>query len=83
MIRFFQGLFSSMSLERKCLLFFGSALLVLMSGAFLVVEMLGRRLVENTTLTRARDYSGSSRITSVRRIMGKFGHSKTSSSRKT
>ena len=57
MIRFFQGLFSSMSLERKCLLFFGSALLVLMSGAFLVVEMLGRRLVENTTLTRARDYS--------------------------
>jgi signal transduction histidine kinase len=46
-----------MSLERKCLLFFGSALLVLMFGAFLVVEMLGRRLVENTTLTRASDYS--------------------------
>ncbi|KAA1260735.1 Signal transduction histidine-protein kinase BarA [Rubripirellula obstinata] len=57
MIRFFQGLFASMSLERKCLLFFGSALLVLMFGAFLVVEMLGRRLVENTTLTRASDYS--------------------------
>ena len=57
MIRFFQGLFASMSLERKCLLFFGSALLVLMFLAFLVVEMLGRRLVENTTLTRARDYS--------------------------
>lgn len=46
-----------MSLERKCLLFFGSALLVLMFGAFFVVEMLGRRLVENTTLTRASDYS--------------------------
>ena len=28
-----------------------------MFGAFLVVEMLGRRLVENTTLTRASDYS--------------------------
>lgn len=56
MIRFFQGLFASMSLERKCLLFFGSALLVLMFGAFLVVELLGRRLVENTTLTRASDY---------------------------
>ena len=57
MIRFFQGLFASMSLERKCLLFFGSALLVLMSGAFLVMEVLSRRLVINTTLTRARDYS--------------------------
>jgi hypothetical protein len=27
-----------------------------MFGAFLVVELLGRRLVENTTLTRASDY---------------------------
>ena len=57
MIRFFQGLFASMSLERKCLLFFGSALLILMSGAFLVMEVLSRRLVINTTRTRARDYS--------------------------
>ena len=56
MIRFLQGLFASMSLERKCLLFFGSALLVLMFGAFLVVEKLGRELVKNTTRTRARDF---------------------------
>lgn len=46
-----------MSLERKCLLFFGSALMVLMFGAFLVVEKLGRELVKNTTRTRARDFS--------------------------
>lgn len=57
MIRFFQGIFASMSLERKCLLFFGSALLVLMFIAFLVIEILGRRLIENTTRTRALDYS--------------------------
>ncbi|TWU57025.1 Signal transduction histidine-protein kinase BarA [Rubripirellula tenax] len=56
MIRLLQGLFSSMSLERKCLLFFGSALMVLMFGAFLVVEMLGQKLVKNTTRTRARDF---------------------------
>ncbi|QDT01805.1 Signal transduction histidine-protein kinase BarA [Rubripirellula lacrimiformis] len=56
MIRLIQGLFSSMSLERKCLLFFGSALMVLMFGAFLVVEMLGQKLVKNTTRTRARDF---------------------------
>ena len=46
-----------MSLERKCLLFFGSALMFLMFGAFLVVEKLGRELVKNTTRTRARDFS--------------------------
>ena len=57
MIRLLQGLFASMSLERKCLLFFGSALMVLMFGAFLVVEKLGRELVKNTTRTRARDFS--------------------------
>ena len=57
MIRLLQGLFASMSLERKCLLFFGSALLVLMFGAFLVVEKLATRLVINTTRTRARDFS--------------------------
>ncbi len=56
MIRLVKGLFSSMSLERKCLLFFGSALMVLMFGAFLVVEMLGQKLVQNTTRTRARDF---------------------------
>ncbi len=57
MIRLFRGLFASMSLERKCLLFFGSALMVLMFGAFLVVERVGRMLVKNTTKTRARDFS--------------------------
>ena len=57
MFRLLQGLFASMSLERKCLLFFGSALMVLMFGAFLVVEKLGRELVKNTTRTRARDFS--------------------------
>ncbi len=57
MIRLLQSLFASMSLERKCLLFFGSALMVLMFGAFLVVEKLGRELVKNTTRQRARDFS--------------------------
>lgn len=57
MIRFLQGLISSMSLERKCLLFFGSALMVLMFGAFFVVQHVGRQLVKNTTRTRARDFS--------------------------
>ena len=57
MIRFLQGLIASMSLERKCLLFFGSALMVLMFGAFFVVQKVGRELVKNTTRTRARDFS--------------------------
>ncbi|MCG8651879.1 MAG: ATP-binding protein, partial [Pirellulales bacterium] len=46
-----------MSLERKCLLFFGSALLVLMCGSFLVVQKVGSRLVTDTTRSRARDFS--------------------------
>ena len=45
-----------MSLERKCLLFFGSALSVLMCGAFFVVQKLGKELVKNTTRQRAQDY---------------------------
>ena len=49
MFRLVQGLFSSMSLERKCLLFFGSAFSILMCGAFLVVQVLGNRLVQKTT----------------------------------
>ncbi len=56
MIRLLQGLFASMSLERKCLLFFGSALSILMCGAFFVVQVLGKRLVKNTTRQRAQDY---------------------------
>ncbi len=56
MFRLVQGLFASMSLERKCLLFFGSALSILMCGAFFVVQILGKRLVKNTTRQRAQDY---------------------------
>ena len=58
MTRLLKGLFASMSLERKCLLFFGSALMVLMLGAFAVVEKLGRELVLNTTRQRAKDFAG-------------------------
>ena len=54
MIRLLQSFFSSMSLERKCLLFFGSALGLLMFGAFFVVEVLGRKLVETEQQSRAR-----------------------------
>jgi signal transduction histidine kinase len=56
MIRLLQSLFASMSLERKCLLFFGSALSVLMCCAFFVVQKLGKELVKNTTRQRAQDY---------------------------
>ncbi|MEL6110167.1 MAG: histidine kinase dimerization/phospho-acceptor domain-containing protein, partial [Planctomycetota bacterium] len=55
MFRLLQSLFSSMSLERKCLLFFGSALTVLMFGAFLIVRTLGNQLVQRTTEQQARD----------------------------
>ncbi len=55
MFRLVQGLFSSMSLERKCLLFFGSAFTLLMCGAFLVVQTLGNRLVQRTAQQRAQD----------------------------
>ena len=56
MFRLFQGLFASMSLERKCLLFFGSALLALMCGAFCVVLLLANRLVLDNTRQRAEDF---------------------------
>lgn len=55
MLRIVQGLFSSMSLERKCLLFFGSALVVLMCGAFCVVLVLADRWVSRTSQQQARD----------------------------
>lgn len=55
MLRFVQSLFSSMSLERKCLLFFGSALVVLMCGAFCVVLLLADGFVSMTTQQQARD----------------------------
>ncbi|WP_442510737.1 sensor histidine kinase [Novipirellula sp. SH528] len=57
MFRFIKSVFASMSLERKCLLFFGSALLVLMCAAFFVVQLLAKSLVTNTTRQRARDYA--------------------------
>ncbi len=57
MIRFLQGLIAPMSLERKCLLLFGSALVVLMFTAFFVVRTVGLELVKNTPRTRARDFS--------------------------
>ncbi|NNE01026.1 MAG: HAMP domain-containing protein [Pirellulaceae bacterium] len=64
MIRLLQGLFASMSLERKCLLFFGSALSVLMCCAFFVVQKLGKELVKNTTRQRAQDY-GAAELTMI------------------
>ncbi|QDT13694.1 sensor histidine kinase [Planctomycetes bacterium K23_9] len=64
MFRLLQGLFASMSLERKCLLFFGSALSVLMCGAFFVVQKLGKELVKNTTRQRAQDY-GAAELTMI------------------
>ncbi|WP_146396189.1 ATP-binding protein [Planctomycetes bacterium CA13] len=57
MFRFIKGVFASMSLERKCLLFFGSAIVLLMCAAFFVVQLLAKRLVTNTTQQRARDYA--------------------------
>lgn len=56
MLRFLQSVFASMSLERKCLLFFGSALLLLMFGAFWVLQVLAGRLVINQTRELASEY---------------------------
>ena len=57
MTHLIRNFIASMSLERKCLLFFGSALLVLMAIAFLVIEKLGRELVKNYPRNRAHDYA--------------------------
>jgi signal transduction histidine kinase len=57
MIRLLQSFFASMSLERKTLLLFGSALGLLMFVAFFVVEFLGRKLVEQGTQSRARVFN--------------------------
>lgn len=57
MLRLFQNLFASTSLERKCLLFFGSVIFVLMCTAFWVVQILANRLVKERTRQIARDYS--------------------------
>jgi two-component system, NarL family, sensor histidine kinase BarA len=57
MFRFVQNLFASTSLERKCLFFFGSVIVVLMCAAFWVVQLLANRLVMERTRQIARDYS--------------------------
>lgn len=56
MLRFLQNVFASMSLERKCLLFFGSALLLLMFGAFWVLQVLAGRLVIRHTQEMASEF---------------------------
>lgn len=56
MLRFLQNVFASMSLERKCLLFFGSALLLLMCGAFWIMQFLATKLVIQQTQQVAGDY---------------------------
>ncbi|MEM9367302.1 MAG: ATP-binding protein [Planctomycetota bacterium] len=55
MFRFVKSLFSSMSLERKCLLFFGAAVVILMCGAFCVQLILADRYVSRITQQQARD----------------------------
>ncbi len=57
MLRLFQSLFASASLERKCLLFFGSVIAVLMCTAFWVVHVVANQLVKEKARQIARDYS--------------------------
>lgn len=57
MLRVVQNLFASTSLERKCLFFFGSVIVVLMCAAFWVVQLLANRLVMERTRQIARDFS--------------------------
>ncbi|QDV68742.1 Signal transduction histidine-protein kinase BarA [Rosistilla carotiformis] len=57
MFRMLSGIFSSMSLERKCLLFFGAALLLLMFFAFSIVEVIAQRLVSQKIQQSAKDYA--------------------------
>lgn len=57
MFRTLANIFASMSLERKCLLFFGVALLLLMFCAFLVVEIIAQGLVNQKTRQAASDYA--------------------------
>ncbi len=57
MLRFIQNLFASTSLERKCLIFFGSVIVVLMCAAFWVVQLLANRLVMERTRQIAKDFS--------------------------
>lgn len=57
MLRLLQNLFASTSLERKCLIFFGSVIVVLMCAAFWVIQLLANRLVMARTRQTARDFS--------------------------
>jgi len=57
MLRLFLNLFASTSLERKCLILFGSVILVLMCTAFWVVQILANGLIMEKTRQIARDYS--------------------------
>lgn len=57
MFRNLQSLFASTSLERKCLFFFGSVIIVLMCAAFWVVQLVANSLVMERTRQIARDFS--------------------------
>jgi two-component system, NarL family, sensor histidine kinase BarA len=52
-----KSLFVSWSLERKCLLFLGLALMVSLILGFFAVQLLAERLVMETTRQSARDYA--------------------------
>ena len=55
--RFLKSLLGSWSLERKCLLFLGLALLASLLLAFYAVQVLASQLVMETTRRSARDYA--------------------------
>lgn len=55
--RFLKSLVGSWSLERKCLLFLGLALLASLLLAFYAVQVLASRLVMETTRRSAKDYA--------------------------
>jgi len=57
--RFLKSLVGNWSLERKCLLFLGLALLGSLLVAFVAVQIVASRLVMETTRQSARDYANS------------------------
>ena len=57
--RFFKSLVGNWSLERKCLLFLGLALLGSLLVAFVAVQIVASRLVMETTRQSARDHANS------------------------
>jgi len=57
--RFLKSLVGNWSLERKCLLFLGLALLVSLLLAFYAVQLVASQLVKETTRQSARDYANS------------------------